>query len=243
MALSFVLLLVLALLALWLWGPREPAVTDVTFDETRLDGGVAAHFAASEAAIADLRPDAEKRVVWAGAEEARTEWAVLYVHGFSASSEEIRPVPDQVAEALGANLIYTRLAGHGRSGPAMAEATVAAWMADMAEGLAAARRLGEKVVVMGCSTGCTLTTLALHEEMARGGDRRGSGLAELPAQGWPCRAAHLARGALVVAAGGGGGTRVRAAWAAPRRRLDHTLSHRGAAADGGGGESGECPGA
>lgn len=146
--------------ALVAFGPREPAPLDMSFDRTLLEGGVAAHFARSEARFDDITPGTEKRVIWAGAPEARTAWSVLYVHGFSATSEEIRPVPDRVAEALDANLIYTRLQGHGRGSAAMGTATVAGWMADMAEGLAAARAVGDRVVLIGTSTGATLITAA-----------------------------------------------------------------------------------
>mgnify|MGYP000020169870 CR=1 FL=1 len=100
-------------------------------------------------------------MIWQeGFKEQRTPYSVLYVHGFSASSEEIRPVPDRLADALEANLGFVRLRGHGRSGEAMAEATVNDWMMDLAEGLAAARQVGDQVVVIASSTGATLATAA-----------------------------------------------------------------------------------
>jgi pimeloyl-ACP methyl ester carboxylesterase len=83
-----------------------------------------------EASFDDIVPGAEARVVWAGAPGEVTRWAVLYLHGFSASSEEIRPVPDLVAEALGANLVFNRLPGHGRTAEAMGEATATEWIDD-----------------------------------------------------------------------------------------------------------------
>ncbi len=146
--------------------PREPVVTDVRFDAAQLEGGVDAFLARSEAEVPNLRPGAQKQVIWAGAQEAQTDWALVYVHGFSAAPQEIRPVPDLVAEGLGANLVFTRLKGHGRDGPAMVEATVEGWMEDMAEALAIGHRVGRRVLLMGCSTGATLATLALHEAMA-----------------------------------------------------------------------------
>lgn len=114
----------------------------------------------SEAEVANLRPGSEKRVVWAGEPGAKTPISVVYVHGFSAGPEEIRPVPDNVAEALGANLYFTRLTGHGRDGDAMSEATAEDWMADYAEALAIGRAIGDKVVVISTSTGATLAALA-----------------------------------------------------------------------------------
>jgi alpha-beta hydrolase superfamily lysophospholipase len=152
--------LMTALAVLIAFGPREPAPLDMHFDLSQFEDGVAAHFARTEARFDDITAGTEKRVIWAGAPEQKTGWSVLYVHGFSATSEEIRPVSDRVAQTLGANLIYTRLQGHGRSSAAMGDATVAGWMADMAEGLAAAKTLGDKVILIGTSTGATLITAA-----------------------------------------------------------------------------------
>ena len=158
----------LALVAVFLFGPREPLVVNVGFDAARFESGVDAYFDKVEADIPNLRPAARKRVVWAGGKGERTPLSVVYLHGFSASAEEIRPVPDRVAEALGANLIYTRFKGHGRDGDAMAEARVRDWMADTAEALAAGRAVGEEVLVIATSTGASIATAALVQpDMAR----------------------------------------------------------------------------
>lgn len=150
-------------LALWLFAPEEPVDRVISFDEASLPADAAdlpGWLAGREARFADIRPGEEKRIVWAGAPGAKTPLAVIYIHGFSASSEEIRPVPDDVAAALGANLFFTRLAGHGRSGPAMAEPVAGDWIEDMAEAIAIGRRLGERVLVIATSTGGTLAAIA-----------------------------------------------------------------------------------
>ena len=69
-------------------------------------------------------------------------------------------MPDQVARNLGANLFYTRLAGHGRGGDPMATATAGDWLEDTAEALAVGRRLGDRVLVISTSTGATLAAFA-----------------------------------------------------------------------------------
>ncbi|AXT25623.1 alpha/beta hydrolase [Ruegeria sp. AD91A] len=153
-------LVVLGGLVYW-FGPREEVNLHPTFDSRKFGEGVQVYFESTESAYDDIVPGVEKRVVWQdGFKEQRTPYSVLYIHGFSASSEEIRPVPDLVADALGANLVYTRLQAHGRDGPAMAEGTASGWMQDMAEGLAAARAVGEKVIVISTSTGGTLAAAA-----------------------------------------------------------------------------------
>jgi pimeloyl-ACP methyl ester carboxylesterase len=154
-----VLMMVAAAAGLWAFGPYEP------LDLTARSGAVTAEqFTAREVVFSDLRTGEEKRVIFAHATHEKTPVSILYLHGFSASSEEVRPVPDKVAEALGANLVFTRFAGHGRSSPdAMGEASATDWMIDASEALAVAREVGERVVVMATSTGGSIATLAMTQ--------------------------------------------------------------------------------
>ncbi len=153
--------LIVALAALWLLGPRVPVDTTVRFDAAAIGDDPEAWLAASEAVQPGIRPGLAKEIVWAyPASRARTPLAIVYVHGFSASKGELRPLPDRVATELGANLFYTRLAGHGQDGDAMGGATVNAWVNDMAEALAIGRMIGERVVVIATSTGGGLATWA-----------------------------------------------------------------------------------
>lgn len=126
--------------------------------------GVEAYLDAGESAFPDIRPGLAKQVVWADpAAKRRTALAIVYIHGFSASKEEVRPLPDLVAAALDANLFYARLAGHGRSDDAMAEVSVADWQHDMREALSIAALLGERTLIIATSTGATLATWALSQ--------------------------------------------------------------------------------
>ena len=113
--------------------------------------------AQSEASFKDLRAGTAKGVVWAEGEKRKTAWSVVYIHGFSASRLETAPVADEVAKALGANVFYTRLTGHGLSGEAMGQASAQDWMADTQEAIQIGQTLGDKVLVISCSTGSTLS--------------------------------------------------------------------------------------
>lgn len=142
-------------------GPRVVTDTTVTFDPATIGPDPDAYLARSEAAVAGIRPGLAKEIVWADpATKAKTPIALVYVHGFSASKGEVRPLPDRVAAAIGANLFYMRLAGHGQDGAAMTAGSVNAWVNDYAEALAIARQIGEKVVVIGVSTGASLASWA-----------------------------------------------------------------------------------
>lgn len=146
--------------ALFLLGPYERVEMPGRFDASQLRGGVGPYLAAREARFDDIRPGAEKRVLWYGLDEVPTPLSVVYVHGFSATSHDLAPVPERVAQALGANLVLTRLTGHGRDGAALGGARAGDWMRDMSEALAVARAIGHEVVVIATSTGGTLAAIA-----------------------------------------------------------------------------------
>lgn len=159
------LLLIGLVAGLWAFGPREPADSKVRFDPAVIGPDPEAYVARREAATPGLDPALEKEIVWADPHKREpTTLALVYVHGFSASKGEIRPVPDLVARRLCSNLFYTRLTGHGhadQAGREMAEARVADWFDDLAEAVAIGERLGARVVLVTTSTGGTLAALAL----------------------------------------------------------------------------------
>ncbi|MEM7616385.1 MAG: alpha/beta fold hydrolase [Pseudomonadota bacterium] len=159
-----ILALVLVGAGLWFLGPREKISGPVAFDATRIGPDVDAYLFRAERSVPDLVRGAQKHVLWANpVNKTKTPLSIVYIHGFSATLEEIRPVPDEIARLLGANLFYTRLKGHGRNGAAMAEARYLDWRADLAEAVEIGRRLGDRVILMGTSTGGALITAGLVE--------------------------------------------------------------------------------
>ena len=139
-------------------GPRLEA-PDLTLHALNLPDDLDAFVENAEADVPDVRPGNEKAIIWADPEtKAKTPLALVYLHGFSASRGETRPLSDTLAARLGANLFYTRLAGHGRDADAMADATLDDWVASGYEALQIGRRLGERVVLIGTSMGGALTT-------------------------------------------------------------------------------------
>jgi esterase/lipase len=102
-------------------------------------------------------PGTEKRLMWFDTEQ-QTEWAVVALHGFSATRRETAPLAEMVAQDLGANLFEARLAGHGRKTNALQDVTAEDWLRDAAEALAIGARIGKKTIVIGTSTGATLAT-------------------------------------------------------------------------------------
>ncbi|MDJ0916450.1 MAG: alpha/beta fold hydrolase [Woeseiaceae bacterium] len=131
-----------------------------------LPGDLDAYLKETESAAPyPLIDDTDKRIRWQVPGE-RTEYAIVYLHGFSATRRELSPTIEIVADALGANLFETRLTGHGRSSGALVDVRAESWLDDGAEALAIGERLGDKVIVVGTSTGATLATAILDHPLA-----------------------------------------------------------------------------
>lgn len=112
-----------------------------------------------------LIPGTEKRILWQQATR-RSRYSVVYLHGFSATRQEIAPTAELIANRLGANLFETRLAGHGRGRQALHDVRAEDWLRDGIEALAIGAQIGDDVIVIGTSTGATLAlALADHPLM------------------------------------------------------------------------------
>ena len=113
--------------------------------------------AAREETVVGLKPGVAAGIIWADPNHpAQTPVSIVYLHGYTASRGEIFPVPDRIAAALGANLFYARLRGHGLGANGHRNVTVEEWVEDGLEALEIGRRLGHQLVVLATSTGATL---------------------------------------------------------------------------------------
>ena len=158
--------LLVVLGSLWLLGPREPASLQIDYGRISVPDDVDTYLSGVESRFEDIVPGTRKRVSWFGMPGKKTPVSIIYIHGFSASSEELRPVPDLVAEELGANLYFMRLTGHGRGSAAMADSDVASWMQDVGEALTIGRVIGDRVLIISTSTGATLAAAAALDSVS-----------------------------------------------------------------------------
>ena len=162
MQIMHVLAVGLALIAIvGLLGPQVD--TNISLDDVTLPDNLDLYLSESESRFDDITEGTEKKIIWAGSPGERTAISIVSFHGFSATRQELSPLADTVAKSLNANLFYTRLAGHGRGGPGMVDGSVNRWANDANEALQIGHRLGDKVILIGTSTGSTLATwLALQ---------------------------------------------------------------------------------
>ena len=105
----------------------------------------------------NIKPDNEARIIWAGPRQSLTEYSILYLHGFSASQAEGEPVHRYIAKKYHCNLYLSRLSEHGiDTTEKLVNLTADKLWESAKEAYAIASRLGQKVIIMGTSTGASL---------------------------------------------------------------------------------------
>ncbi len=105
-----------------------------------------------------LKPDNEARILWLNDSlKEKTEYAVVYLHGFSASQKEGDPVHYDFAKKFGCNLYLSRLEDHGvDTTEPLANVTADRLWNSAKEAYAIGKQLGNKIILMSTSTGGTL---------------------------------------------------------------------------------------
>lgn len=115
------------------------------------------NYIANNEALHKLRPNNEARIVWADSLQQPTDYAIVYLHGFSASQEEGNPTHRSIAKKFGCNLYLSRLAEHGiDTSDQLLNLTADNYWESGKEALAIGKQLGKKVILMSTSTGGTL---------------------------------------------------------------------------------------
>lgn len=156
----YTLLFFALLVVAFLCGPRvrvDATLKPVDLPVDLAPSGLREHIARQEAPFEHRLIDgAEKTIQFRYEDQRKTEFSLVHIHGFSACRQDCRPIPERVAEHLDANVFYTRLSHHGLENEEFAQVDANDWLNDVHEAVEIAKRLGNRVVVMGHSTGATL---------------------------------------------------------------------------------------
>ncbi|HJW30153.1 MAG TPA: alpha/beta hydrolase [Saprospiraceae bacterium] len=110
---------------------------------------------AAEAAL-PLKPDNQARIIW-DTPYVKTAYSIVYLHGNGASQEEGDPIHEALAHRYGCNLFLARLDQHGLKGDdLMLHLNPAKWMQSALDAIEVGKAIGDKVILVSCSTGSTL---------------------------------------------------------------------------------------
>jgi esterase/lipase len=153
------LLGIIALMAVvYFVGPHpEKPVFDYTIhdieDGTNLDSLVNANESKHH-----IKPNNEAKIIWADSNHQQTDYAIVYLHGFSASQMEGDPVHRNIAKQFHCNLYLARLAEHGiDTTENLQNLTAEKYWESAKQAYIIGKKLGKKVILMSTSTGGTLS--------------------------------------------------------------------------------------
>lgn len=105
-----------------------------------------------------IKPNNQASIIWADSTKMPTEYAIVYLPGFSASQMEGDPVHKQIAKKFNCNLYLGRLAEHGiDTTEEMINLTAEKYWESAKQAYAIGKQLGKKVIIMSTSTGGTLS--------------------------------------------------------------------------------------
>jgi pimeloyl-ACP methyl ester carboxylesterase len=146
------------LAALYFMGPKpEKPVFSLALPSVPADPDGLEKYIAANDARHPVKPDNEAEIVWHDSTRQKTEYAVVYVHGFSASKMEGDPVHRRFASAFGCNLYLPRLSDHGvDTTETLLLYTVDRLWESAKQALVVGKQLGRKVILISTSTGGTL---------------------------------------------------------------------------------------
>ncbi|WAC41124.1 alpha/beta hydrolase [Pedobacter sp. SL55] len=151
------LFVVVCLVGVYFAGPKTPKPSYETTLPKVVNINSLEEYVAAQESKYKIKPGNQAEIVWTDSLHQQTEYAVVYLHGFSASKEEGNPVHRNFAKTIKANLYLARLADHGLDTVAPMQYFTADRLWETAkEALAIGKKLGKKVILVGTSTGGTL---------------------------------------------------------------------------------------
>jgi esterase/lipase len=155
--LKIVILSIIALFVIYFFGPKPsapvfnnelPTVASIN----ALDASIA-----NMEATHKIKPNNEAKIIWADSSKTQTEYAIVYLHGFSASQMEGDPVHQNMAKQFHCNLYLARLAEHGiDTTQDLMNLTAEKYWESAKLAYAIGKQIGKKVILMSTSTGGTL---------------------------------------------------------------------------------------
>ena len=117
----------------------------------------------------NIKEGNESRIIFYDSVPKKTNLSIVYLHGFSGSSQDGSPVHINIAKKLKSNIYLPRLYAHGlNSDEPLLEYTGEKYLDSAREALAIGKIIGEKVILMCTSTGCSaaLALAANHPQVS-----------------------------------------------------------------------------
>lgn len=152
-------IILLILIVVYFLGP-QPSSPKLTTDLPTVpaEPALLEKYISDHEALHKIKPGNEARILWLhDSLKEKTEYAVVYIHGFSGSEGDGDPVHYTFAKKFGCNLFLCRLEDHGvDTTEPLANVTADRLWNSAKEAYAIGKQLGKKVILLSTSTGGTL---------------------------------------------------------------------------------------
>ena len=155
--LKIVILSIFALIGIYFLGPQpsKPVFNSILPNVASINE--LDQYVAEMESTHKIKPNNEAKIIWADSSKAQTEYAIVYLHGFSASQMEGDPVHQNIAKQFHCNLYLARLSEHGiDTTEDLANLTAENYWESAKLAYAIGKKIGKKVILMSTSTGGTL---------------------------------------------------------------------------------------
>ena len=155
-------LLLIVLFIVYRFGPHPetPTFAQPGFKNTLTLSELENKINTDENNVPHIKPECHARIVWNDStHKVKTKYALLYLHGFSASRYEGQPVDEDIAKTLHANIYEARLIEHGidNGDTTMIHFTAEKYYQSAEAALNIAEQIGDSVIVIGTSGGGTMS--------------------------------------------------------------------------------------
>ena len=160
-AMNAIKIAVVVLVAGYFLGPKpEPLILDAAAnllrDRTAFNPSYVEESVTERESTLSIREGNQSKIYWADSAGKKTKYVLLYLHGFSASPEEGAPLHQEFAKKYGMNMYAPLLQGHGLvEEEPMLGFTATGFISSAKNALRLARLMGDSVIIMATSTGCT----------------------------------------------------------------------------------------
>ena len=159
-SLKIVLFAVIIIIAVYFLGGKvtPPTLSTVFPTVPKTLNDINDSILSAEASFGDsIKKGNASEIFWVNDSISKTPYAMVYLHGYSASKSEGLPVAKDFAERYGMNLYMPRLQDHGfATDEPLLNMTADGLWESAKNALAVGEKLGDKVLIMSTSTGGTL---------------------------------------------------------------------------------------
>ncbi len=165
--LSFIKGIIVTLIIIWILNIASLlGKSDLNFKEVYIPSDIDLdnYLKNSEISLGDVPEEAQKKIIWSNEEKNKTEIAIAFLPGFSTTNFQQKEFFDKLSKDLNANIFLSRLSGHGREHPGSKQMSAENYLNDTSEAIEIAKRIGNKVILIGFSLGGALTTAASFDE-------------------------------------------------------------------------------